>query len=73
MAKMNLPTAFVYSNGRYQEEVKLTENCGQFCSLCQVELKNVQTYKAHLAGKNHTKKSIAARMESEADNQARAG
>ena len=58
MAKMNLPTQFVYSNGRF-EDVKLKEDYKPFCDLCQVEMRNIQAYKAHVAGKKHMKKMIS--------------
>ena len=63
MAKMNLPTRFDYSNGRYRDDERLKEDCRQFCSLCQVQLRNVRTYEAHLAGKKHLKKLISARLQ----------
>ena len=58
MAKMNLPTQFVYSNGRFQD-VKLKEDYKPFCSLCQVEMRSIQAYNAHVAGKKHLKKMIS--------------
>ena len=63
MAKMNLPTRFDYSNGRYRDDERLEEDCRQFCSLCQVQLRNVRTYEAHLAGKKHLKKLISAHLQ----------
>ena len=63
MAKMNLPTKFDYSNGRYRDDERLKEDCRQFCSLCQVQLRNVRTYEAHLAGKKHLKKLISAHLQ----------
>ena len=64
MAKMNLPTQFVYSNGRYQDDIRLSENCRRFCSLCQVEMKDDRAYEAHVRGKKHLKKMIATRLRS---------
>ena len=58
MASMNLPTQFAYGNGRYQD-VKLRENCSMFCDLCQVPMRTVQAYEAHVKGKKHLKKLIA--------------
>ena len=62
MASMNLPTQFVYSNGRFQD-VKLKEECTTFCSLCQVKMRNVQAYEAHMKGNKHCKKLIATGLQ----------
>ena len=58
MGSMNLPTQFAYGNGRYQD-VKLRENCSMFCDLCQVQMRTVQAYQAHVIGKRHCKNLIA--------------
>ena len=58
MASKNLPTQFVSGNGRF-EDVKLKEECSTFCSLCQVEMRHVRAYDAHMKGKKHRKKMIA--------------
>ena len=63
MASMNLPTQFVNGFGRYQDN-KLKEDGGLFCDLCQVEMRTVQAYNAHLTGKKHLKKNIATRLQS---------
>ena len=62
MASKNLPTQFVNSNGRF-EGVKLKEECTTFCSLCQVKMRNVQAYEAHMKGNKHCKKLIATGLQ----------
>ena len=62
MTSMNLPTQFVYSNGRF-EDVKLKEECTTFCSLCQVKMRNVKAYEAHMKGNKHCKKLIATGLQ----------
>ena len=63
MASMNLPTQFANGFGRYQDE-QLKEDGGLFCDLCQVEMRTVQAYHAHLTGKKHLKKKIATSLQS---------
>ena len=58
MASMNLPTQFAFGNGRYQEDLRLRENCNLFCDLCQVQMRTLQAYNAHVIGKKHRKKLI---------------